>query len=48
MWDTGRAPTAVIEHGVVDPGPVWTGELAACGRRRQRARSGAADGRART
>ena len=28
MWDSGAAPTAVIEHGVVDPGPLWTGELA--------------------
>ena len=28
IWDTGRAPTTVIEHGVVDPGPLWTGELA--------------------
>jgi hypothetical protein len=28
MWDSGRAPTTVIEHGVVDPGPRWTGELA--------------------
>lgn len=27
MWDSGRAPTTVIEHGVVDPGPIWTGEL---------------------
>lgn len=27
MWDSGRAPTEVIEHGVVDPGPLWTGEL---------------------
>lgn len=27
MWDSGRAPTTVIEHGVVDPGPLWTGEL---------------------
>ena len=26
-WDTGTTPTAVIEHGVVDPGPLWTGEL---------------------
>lgn len=26
-WDSGAAPTAVIEHGVLDPGPVWTGEL---------------------
>lgn len=28
MWDSGRAPSTVIEHGVVDPGPRWTGELA--------------------
>ncbi|WP_370288469.1 glycosyltransferase [Nocardioides sp.] len=28
FWDTGRAPTAVIEHGVVDPGHRFTGELA--------------------
>lgn len=27
MWDSGRAPTTVIEHGVVDPGPLWTGGL---------------------
>jgi glycosyltransferase involved in cell wall biosynthesis len=27
MWDAGSAPTAVIEHGVVDPGPLYTGEL---------------------
>jgi hypothetical protein len=26
MWDTGRAPVRVIDHGVLDPGPVWTGE----------------------
>ncbi|GAA1167739.1 glycosyltransferase [Streptomyces hebeiensis] len=25
MWDNGRAPTAVIEHGVIDPGALWTG-----------------------
>ncbi|THA22811.1 glycosyltransferase [Streptomyces sp. A1277] len=25
MWDNGRAPTSVIEHGIVDPGPLWTG-----------------------
>jgi hypothetical protein len=31
MWDCGRAPTTVIEHGVVDPGPLWTGELARLG-----------------
>jgi hypothetical protein len=28
MWDSGSAPVRVIEHGVVDPGPQWTGELA--------------------
>ncbi|AWT46193.1 MULTISPECIES: glycosyltransferase [Streptomyces] len=27
MWDNGRAPATVIEHGIVDPGPRWTGEL---------------------
>jgi glycosyltransferase involved in cell wall biosynthesis len=27
MWDTGRAPTRVIEHGIPDPGPRWTGTL---------------------
>ena len=27
MWDNGRAPTAVIEHGIPDPGPLYTGEL---------------------
>jgi len=27
MWDCGSAPTAVIEHGVVDPGYRYTGEL---------------------
>jgi hypothetical protein len=27
IWDTGRAPTTVIEHGVRDPGPLYTGEL---------------------
>jgi hypothetical protein len=27
FWDSGRAPTTVIEHGVVDPGLRWTGEL---------------------
>lgn len=26
-WDAGNAPTRVVEHGVIDPGPVWTGEL---------------------
>jgi hypothetical protein len=28
MWDNGIAPTTVVEHGVVDPGRRWTGELA--------------------
>ncbi|HEY0812651.1 MAG TPA: glycosyltransferase [Pseudonocardia sp.] len=27
MWDTGHTATAVVEHGVIDPGPRWTGEL---------------------
>jgi hypothetical protein len=27
FWDNGRAPTVVIEHGVVDPGNRFTGEL---------------------
>ncbi|MFE9249799.1 glycosyltransferase [Streptomyces sp. NPDC007088] len=27
MWDTGKAPTAVVEHGIVDPGPRWTGDI---------------------
>lgn len=27
MWDNGRAPTEVVEHGVVDPGERYTGEL---------------------
>lgn len=26
MWDTGRASTRVIEHGVLDHGSLWTGE----------------------
>jgi glycosyltransferase involved in cell wall biosynthesis len=28
FWDAGATPTRVIEHGVVDPGPRYTGELA--------------------
>lgn len=28
MWDTGATETRVIEHGIVDPGDKWTGELA--------------------
>jgi glycosyltransferase involved in cell wall biosynthesis len=27
FWDAGFTPTRVIEHGVVDPGPRYTGEL---------------------
>jgi glycosyltransferase involved in cell wall biosynthesis len=27
MWDNGRAPATVVEHGVVDPGELYTGEL---------------------
>lgn len=33
MWDTGIAPTLVVDHGVPDPGLRWTGEdrsLAVC------------------
>jgi hypothetical protein len=26
MWDSGRAPTTVLEHGVPDPGERYTGE----------------------
>lgn len=27
MWDNGEAPTAVIPHGIIDPGHRYTGEL---------------------
>jgi glycosyltransferase involved in cell wall biosynthesis len=27
MWDNGRAATTVVPHGIVDPGPRYTGEL---------------------
>lgn len=27
FWDCGRAPTVVIEHGIVDPGYRYTGEI---------------------
>lgn len=27
MWDCGTTPTSVVEHGVVDPGPLYTGSL---------------------
>ena len=26
-WDCGRSPVRVVEHGIPDPGPRWTGEL---------------------
>lgn len=26
-WDCGRAPVAVIEHGIPDPGARWTGDV---------------------
>jgi Glycosyl transferases group 1 len=29
LWDSGRAPRTVIDHGVPDPGPIWTGALPA-------------------
>jgi hypothetical protein len=28
FWDAGRAPTFVVEHGVVDPGHRYTGDVA--------------------
>ncbi|GAA4614549.1 hypothetical protein GCM10023108_19720 [Saccharopolyspora hordei] len=31
FWDCGRAPTTVIEHGIVDPGHRFTGELPRAG-----------------
>jgi hypothetical protein len=27
MWDCGTTPTTVIEHGIADPGELYTGEL---------------------
>jgi hypothetical protein len=27
VWDSGRAPVVVVEHGVPDPGQLWSGEL---------------------
>lgn len=27
MWDSGTAPTAVIDHGIIDPGYRYSGEL---------------------
>jgi glycosyltransferase involved in cell wall biosynthesis len=29
MWDCGAAPTRVINHGIADPGHLYTGEIAA-------------------
>ncbi|WP_374193343.1 glycosyltransferase [Mycolicibacterium sp. S2-37] len=29
MWDSGAAPTLVIDHGIADPGMQFTGEIAA-------------------
>lgn len=26
-WDCGRSPVTVIEHGIADPGPRWTGDI---------------------
>lgn len=31
FWDCGRTRTVVIEHGIVDPGQLYTGELARAG-----------------
>ncbi len=31
MWDNGRCPTVVIDHGIVDPGPRYRGDLARAG-----------------
>lgn len=31
FWDNGRARTVVVEHGVPDPGPRYTGDLARIG-----------------
>ena len=28
MWDAGSTATTVVEHGIVDPGHRYTGELA--------------------
>jgi hypothetical protein len=28
FWDTGTTATTVVEHGVLDPGPLWTGDIA--------------------
>jgi glycosyltransferase involved in cell wall biosynthesis len=28
FWDCGLAPTDVVEHGIVDPGPLYSGDVA--------------------
>jgi hypothetical protein len=30
LWDCGTAPTTVVEHGIVDPGYRYSGDLARC------------------
>ena len=30
FWDCGSTSTTVVEHGVADPGPRYTGEIASC------------------
>jgi Glycosyl transferases group 1 len=30
-WDCGRSPVTVVEHGIVDPGARWTGEIKRAG-----------------
>jgi glycosyltransferase involved in cell wall biosynthesis len=27
FWDSGRTPTRIVEHGIVDPGPRYSGEI---------------------
>ncbi|MDJ1132828.1 glycosyltransferase [Streptomyces iconiensis] len=27
FWDCGSTPTTVVEHGIPDPGPLWTGTV---------------------
>lgn len=31
MWDSGGTPVRVIDHGILDPGPLWTGEVPRAG-----------------
>ena len=38
FWDAGSTPARVVEHGVVDPGFLYSGDMRPGGRRRQRAR----------